>query len=150
MLLGQRGPGLARGFTDVGLGNWVLHEGGADSIAAWYRLDGEHQARLDRLAVAFQREHTEALERWRSMRREIQESWDGMQPPARATIQEIGLKYDHPGLELQSALDRAQLRLSAILWLAQRQYAVDAAVTGEVSGRAVRPMRPGYVRRRDH
>ena len=143
--LAQRGPGLARGFTDIGLGNWVLHESGADSIAAWYVLEDEHLARLERLALQFQSDNAAVLERWRNMQQEIQRVWAEDQYPTRTAIHEIGMRYDHPGLHLQPALERVQLRLAAILWLAHREYAVQPPFTGSASGRAVRP---GYGRRR--
>ncbi len=146
----QRGPGLARGFTDVGLGNWVLHEGGIDSIAAWYQFQDEHRDRLEQLTIQFQSENADVLERWRRMQREIQELWTGNQSPTRPAIHNVGEEYDHPGLELQPALEQLQLRATALLWIAHGTNAIQPSLTGAARGRAARPTGQGYGRRRDN
>jgi hypothetical protein len=119
----QRGLGWSRGFTGIGRGNWALHEGGIDSLAAWFQLTDEQQSQFDELAAKFRGENAEALERWNNMQAEIQALTTEDQRPTRAAIQRIGEKYNHPGEELRPALDQLQVEGAAILTPAQRQMA---------------------------
>jgi len=124
----QRGLGIGRGFTGIGLGNWALHEGGADSLATWYGLGEEQREQLRRLAAEFRNANADALQRWQQMQLEIEALWSGNQYPTRAAVFTIGQKYGHPGLELQPALDRLQVQAGALLtpgqwqWYGRRPY----------------------------
>ncbi len=119
----QRGLGWSRGFTGIGQGNWVLHEGGVDSMAAWFQLTDEQRSQFEELAEQFRRDNADALERWNNMREEIQALTTEDQRPTRAAIQRIGDKYNHPGEELRPALDQLQVEAAALLTPAQRQNA---------------------------
>ena len=119
----QRGLGWSRGLTGIGQGNWALHEGGIDSLAAWFQLTDEQRSEFEELAAQFRRENAAALERWNNMREEIQALTTEDQRPTRAAKQRIGEKYSHPGEELQPALDQLRVEGAAILTPAQRQNA---------------------------
>ena len=141
----QRGLGLARGFTGVGLGNWALYEGGADSVAAWYQLTEEQRGKLGQLAAQFRSENADALQRWQQMQAEIQGLWTDNQQPTRAAIYSIGQKYGHPGLELQPALDQLHVQSTALLAPAQWQAFGRRSYVGWGGGRGIRSRRP-YTR----
>jgi len=119
----QRGLGWSRGFTGIGQGNWALHEGGIDSLAAWFELTDEQRSQFEGLAAQFRQENAAVLERWDNMQQEIQALTTEDQRPTRAAIQRIGEKYNHPGEELRPALDQLQLEGAAILTPAQRRNA---------------------------
>jgi Spy/CpxP family protein refolding chaperone len=119
----QRGLGWSRGFTGIGQGNWALHEGGIDSLAAWFQLTDEQRGQFEELAAQFRRDNAEALDRWNNMQEEIQSLTTEDQRPTRAAIQRIGEKYNYPGEELRPALDQLRVAGAAILTPAQRQSA---------------------------
>ena len=114
------GRGETWGFRGIGLGNWVLHENGLDSIAAWYGLTDEQRGEFEQLANAFRSENSEALQRWEQMQDEIQSLYTEDQMPTRAAIVRIGEKYNHPSQELRPALDQLQAEAAAILTPEQR------------------------------
>ncbi|KPJ84275.1 MAG: hypothetical protein AMS18_16960 [Gemmatimonas sp. SG8_17] len=139
----QYGLGLGQGFTGAGLGNWVLYEGGADSLAAWYQLTEEQRGQLESLAAQFRSENADAVARWEQMQREIQALWTGNQPPTWAAINAVGEKYGHPGQELQPALDQLQQRFAALLPPIQRQFFGRRAFGGMGRGRGFASRRFG-------
>jgi Spy/CpxP family protein refolding chaperone len=118
---GGFGRGEAWGFRGAGLGNWALHEGGIDSIAARFQLTDEQRGELEQLAAAFREENAEVLSRWEQMRDEIQALYTEDQMPTRAAIQRIGEKHNHPGQEMSLALDQLFVESAAILTPQQRQ-----------------------------
>ncbi len=158
----QRGPmwggrGEAWGLRGVGLGNWVLHENGLDSIAAWFDLTDEQRGEFEQLANEFRSENGEILQRWQQMRDEIQSLHTEDQMPTRDAIVRIGEKYNHPGQELAPALDQLQAEAAAILTPEQRQsyrrgvYGRVGAGAGRMGIRGgrtgMRRMAPGIGRR---
>ena len=143
----QRGLGLARGFTGVGLGNWALYEGGIDSLAAWYQLTEEQRGQLGQISAQFRSENADALERWQQMQLEIQQLWTANQQPTQAAIYNIGQKYGHPGLELQPALDQLQIQSAALLTPGQSQFSGRRSFVGIGGGRGMRAVGRGSVSR---
>jgi len=144
----QAGRGMALGFTGIGLGNWALYEGGADSIAAWYQLTEEQRGLLEQTAAQFRSENADAVERWRQMQVEIQQLWTGNQPPTQAAIYSVGEKYGHPGLELQPALDQLQIQSTALITPAQWQFYGRRSFAQWGGGRGMRGAGRGFASRR--
>lgn len=129
--------GQAWGFRGVGLGNWALHEGGVDSLAARFQLTDEQKAQFQELADRFQSENSDVLARWQQMRDEIQSLYNEDQMPTREAIQRIGDKYDHPGQQMRDALDQLQVESAALLTPEQRRSyrAPGRAYMGDRGGR---------------
>jgi Spy/CpxP family protein refolding chaperone len=129
---GPRGSGQA-----FGMGSWVLHENGVDSIAAIIDLTQEQRTQLDELAFKFRSENAEAIGRMNQMRAEIDSLWTDLQRPRREAMSQIAEKYDFPERDLRPALTKLHQDVAGIITVEQQAQLQRGRVSPGRVGRGV-------------